>query len=46
MSLLKINARQILDSRGNPTVEVDVITYKGLYFTPFSIYIAKLFYGI
>ncbi|KAM7539049.1 hypothetical protein Aperf_G00000049723 [Anoplocephala perfoliata] len=31
MSILKVNARQILDSRGNPTVEVDVITYKGLF---------------
>lgn len=26
----KINARQILDSRGNPTVEVDVITNDGI----------------
>ena len=25
----KIHARQIFDSRGNPTVEVDVITEKG-----------------
>ncbi|VDL60754.1 unnamed protein product [Hymenolepis diminuta] len=31
MSILKITARQILDSRGNPTVEVDVITHKGLF---------------
>jgi len=31
MSLIKeINARQILDSRGNPTVEVDVITTNGI----------------
>lgn len=28
--MLKIVGRQILDSRGNPTVEVDVITYRGL----------------
>ena len=26
--ILKIHARQIFDSRGNPTVEVDVITEK------------------
>ncbi|MDT8414886.1 MAG: phosphopyruvate hydratase [Flavobacteriaceae bacterium] len=29
-SILKIHARQILDSRGNPTVEVDVITTNGI----------------
>lgn len=29
--ILKIHARQILDSRGNPTVEVDVTTPKGLF---------------
>jgi len=28
--ILKIHARQILDSRGNPTVEVDVITENGI----------------
>ena len=28
-SISKISARQILDSRGNPTVEADVITDKG-----------------
>jgi len=28
--ILKINARQISDSRGNPTVEVDVITENGI----------------
>ncbi len=27
--IAKIHARQILDSRGNPTVEVDVITVNG-----------------
>ena len=27
--ILTINARQILDSRGNPTVEVDVYTENG-----------------
>ena len=31
MSILKIHARQIFDSRGNPTVEVDVTTSKGLF---------------
>ena len=30
MKILKIHAREILDSRGNPTVEVDVVTDKGL----------------
>ncbi len=29
--ILNIHARQILDSRGNPTVEVDVITEDGAY---------------
>ena len=27
--IVKINARQILDSRGNPTVEADVFTESG-----------------
>jgi len=27
--ILKIKAREVLDSRGNPTVEVDVVTEKG-----------------
>ena len=27
--IINIHARQILDSRGNPTVEVDVITENG-----------------
>lgn len=31
MSIEKIHARQILDSRGNPTVEVDLWTHKGLF---------------
>ncbi|GAA5966854.1 hypothetical protein JCM21900_001175 [Sporobolomyces salmonicolor] len=31
MSISKIHARQIFDSRGNPTVEVDVVTEKGLF---------------
>ncbi|KAF7233298.1 hypothetical protein EG68_08942 [Paragonimus skrjabini miyazakii] len=31
MSILKITARQILDSRGYPTVEVDLVTRKGLF---------------
>lgn len=29
MSILRIVAREILDSRGNPTVEVDLHTQKG-----------------
>ena len=28
--ILSVHARQILDSRGNPTVEVDVITENGV----------------
>jgi len=31
MSIRKIHARQIYDSRGNPTVEVDVTTDRGLF---------------
>ncbi|XP_032904402.1 alpha-enolase isoform X1 [Amblyraja radiata] len=31
MSILKIHAREILDSRGNPTVEVDLCTGKGMF---------------
>jgi enolase len=32
MSLIaSVHARQILDSRGNPTVEVDVITENGFF---------------
>jgi enolase len=31
MPIKKIKAREILDSRGNPTVEADVITEKGLF---------------
>lgn len=30
-SIVDINAREILDSRGNPTIEVDVITAEGGY---------------
>src|SRR4030095_4353809 len=29
-SIVKFHARQILDSRGNPTVEADVITENGI----------------
>ena len=29
-TIINIHARQILDSRGNPTVEVDVITENGV----------------
>lgn len=31
MSIKKIHAREILDSRGNPTIEVDITTEKGLF---------------
>lgn len=31
MSIEKIHARQIFDSRGNPTIEVDVTTSKGVF---------------
>lgn len=31
MTISKIHARSVYDSRGNPTVEVDVITEKGLH---------------
>ncbi|KYO22316.1 hypothetical protein Y1Q_0002916 [Alligator mississippiensis] len=31
MSIEKIHAREILDSRGNPTVEVDLCTQKGMF---------------
>jgi len=31
MSILSIKAREILDSRGNPTIEVDLTTAKGLF---------------
>uniref|UniRef100_A0A4W6DAB5 Enolase n=1 Tax=Lates calcarifer TaxID=8187 RepID=A0A4W6DAB5_LATCA len=31
MSIVKIHAREIFDSRGNPTVEVDLYTDKGLF---------------
>lgn len=29
--ITKIKARQILDSRGIPTVEVDLFTHKGMF---------------
>lgn len=28
--IIKVHARQIFDSRGNPTIEVDVITENGV----------------
>jgi enolase len=28
--IIKVHARQILDSRGNPTIEVDVVTENGI----------------
>lgn len=32
MPIQKVHARQIFDSRGNPTVEVDIETEKGILF--------------
>ncbi|KAL8634459.1 MAG: hypothetical protein Q9228_007946, partial [Teloschistes exilis] len=31
MPIAKVHARQVYDSRGNPTVEVDIVTEKGLH---------------
>lgn len=31
MAILKIHGRSVYDSRGNPTVEVDVVTGTGLH---------------
>lgn len=31
MPIIKVHARQIFDSRGNPTVEVDLTTEKGVF---------------
>jgi len=31
MPIVSVKARQIFDSRGNPTIEVDVVTEKGLF---------------
>ena len=31
MAITKIHARSVYDSRGNPTVEVDVVTENGLH---------------
>ena len=31
MSITKIHARQVYDSRGNPTVEVDLVDSTGLH---------------
>uniref|UniRef100_A0A8I5R9E3 Enolase N-terminal domain-containing protein n=1 Tax=Papio anubis TaxID=9555 RepID=A0A8I5R9E3_PAPAN len=31
MSILKVHAREIFDSPGNPTVEVDLFTSKSLF---------------
>ena len=31
MAITKIHARSVYDSRGNPTVEVDVVTESGLH---------------
>ncbi len=29
-TIISVHARQILDSRGNPTIEVDVVTSNGI----------------
>ena len=29
--IIKVKAREVLDSRGNPTVEVDVVTENGIF---------------
>ena len=29
--IIKMKAREVLDSRGNPTVEVDVVTQNGVF---------------
>ena len=34
----KIHAREILDSRGNPTVEVDLVTPKGIIQISISVF--------
>lgn len=31
MAIQRVHARQVYDSRGNPTVEVDVVTETGLH---------------
>ena len=31
MAISKLHARQIFDSRGNPTIEVDLVTKNGLF---------------
>ena len=31
MAITKVHARQVYDSRGNPTVELDVVTETGLH---------------
>jgi enolase len=31
MAITKIHARSVYDSRGNPTVEVDIVTETGLH---------------
>ena len=49
-SIVSIHARQIFDSRGNPTVEVDLTTNKGilLHCVSFDFYVLYLnsFWGI
>ena len=31
--IVRVHARQILDSRGNPTIEVDILTDNGIFNT-------------
>ncbi|CAH7446572.1 Eno1 [Phodopus roborovskii] len=44
MSILKIHAREIFDSRGNPTVEVDLYTSKGVCASSPSCALGSLLY--
>ena len=31
VDIIKVKAREVLDSRGNPTVEVDIVTKNGIF---------------
>jgi hypothetical protein len=33
-TIIEVNAREILDARGNPTIEVEVLTESGYYVRP------------
>ena len=43
MPIKKIHARQIYDSRGNPTVEVDLTTEKGIFRLRIQLMVKLLF---